>query len=311
MLKRRCLKFLTVIPLLVLLAVPAVADGQDEGYSPTPTALADLLPEGGIDSVDIRFGIIGTFNQIDPPLPVYFYTTILGEDGRLVFRYINGSQNGEEKQRDKGVVIFNSDGLPVMHYSKNHGFVERTESLSAAVDDQLVTFLHRKLNDRIAIPPDDEEPPAFERREVSLRYPEGRVPIEWRPLAFAYHLRRGTERFVVRFCYTDNSGDRLSEYVQAVGTRTLEIEGEQVKATAVKIRTLDESEAGEAKWRDSDVIYLYATDGRVLGFEYPEKHAGLIFQRATPEQIVKQFKLQLADDHRDTNPEVMLPFEDE
>jgi len=295
------------LPSFALLAEPECAEDQP---TPTPTSLAELLPEGGLDAVDIRFGFMGSIEQLDAPLPVYFYTTLVGEHGRLVCRFVTGSQLGEDGGRTKGVSVYTTEGRLVSFYSMSSSYGDTTERLGSAVEDRFVVFAHTTFNPNRAFPPDEVEPQTFERTEVPLDFQDRTCPVEWRPLVYAYHIRLGSTRFFARYSYADNRQAAYTEFVQFIGRRTINRADQAIEVNVFTVRTRNEPAEGVPTWRDAELTVFVADDGRVLGTEYPEGFEGLAYHFATAEQIAERFELRHADDNSDTDPWVMLPFEE-
>ncbi|MFI4860032.1 MAG: hypothetical protein ACIAXF_05050 [Phycisphaerales bacterium JB063] len=211
-------------------ATPQANQAAEVEYAPTPTDLAELLGEGGVETVDLDFYLSVTATNDNPnvpaPEPTVLHWRVRHVEGGIAFytgREASGGYRAHEEQ------VYSADGEFVSAQSETarQGSVATIEAVR---DGDEVRVVNRYTAAGTINEPSEE---TFPYRRV-----EDALPSCWMPLAFAYQLRAGHEAFEMRFSEGLDDGDwRMIAVMRAqdVGTEAVEIGGETFQAHVLMI----------------------------------------------------------------------------
>lgn len=211
--------------LIVLLLCPTVfADVAeiDIENAPTPTRLAELLPEGGIDAVHVEAWTITKATNKNIPIPSldkYTHWLIQPVDGKLVVQI---RQCYPEPRRS----------LTVQRYTYNAaGELEAYHEIRKMRGNLTADMIGKVEGDQLVIKPNPEatglNANLSRERSVPLKTFETHVPIAWVPLVRAYHMRLGHLGYHYATVDLTRSAEKIEHTAEDVGEELLQIDGKE------------------------------------------------------------------------------------
>jgi len=292
--RRRCCRLLPawcVLGLLLLHGPPIFADAQAPPTNiedaPTPTALHDLLPEAGVDAVDIAFWLIFSTPRDEDgdsrdSLFMYWSVQPIGL-GRLRFQHVYGTHPPGDEGPDRAYLyhkqlIYDADGNIVSYHADfDLPGTDRWVIVGRVVgDDFLLTTtldkgLHLARLNR-------------ESRAIPLSRFDTAVPVEWMPLVIAYHLRRGHLGYrltTIEFATRQVAQTRATD----LGIEMVEHEGDRVPAHFIGFELAFDPSHGVS---DETIKVLALKNGEYMRMHYQHDELTPV-RRATAQQVADAF----------------------
>lgn len=277
--------------LIVLLMCPAALAEDveiDIENAPTPTNLLELLPEGGIDAVDIEAWVVmkATHNKMPiPSMDRYSHWSIKPVDGQLVVQL---RQCYPEPRRSLTVqrYTYTSKGdLVAYHEIRKSRGVLTADMIGKVEGDELVIKPNPKA--------DGLNASLSRERRVPMKTFETHLPIALTPLIRAYHIRM--DHLGYHFATVDltRNAEKIARTAEDVGTETLQIDGQEVvghllmetsqreaqrkgssRALATQSQTMVLKDGGTISSTAKQSKYIYTTK------RVPEKEARERFEAA-------------------------------
>lgn len=220
--------------------VPPVDDIENAA---TPTKLLELLPEGGIATLDVDFYLaMGPGDAPGGGGEMVMRWSVKHVEDQLVFGMINRGGAGNDSSFVTKQEVYGKDGRLVSTDSHmRYGTFMNQQVVGKVVGDDLLIKTSNKvelnLPQGVELPDQDEE----EVRKLSLKDYESSVPMSWMPLVFAYHIREGNLGYT--FSSKDYEQDMVQHMtVEEIGIQPMELGGKQVETHVLKITTKYEFE---------------------------------------------------------------------
>lgn len=209
-----------LILLTVLLALPAAAEEVDIENAPTPTNLLALLPEGGIEAVQLDAWAVTEAsgpNGRTFTLDYYTHWSIKTVDGKLVL---------EVRQRRP----MQRQSLTLQRFTYTAaGDLETYREIRESLGKLTVDMIGRVEGDELVIKPNPKagimNPNLARERSVPMETFETHVPIALMPLVRAYHIRQGHFGYHYATIDLTLSGKKVSCVAEDLGSEKLEIQG--------------------------------------------------------------------------------------
>ncbi len=202
----------------------ARADADAEVVATTPADLAELLGPGGLEGVSIESRLkLSTKDEDDAGIECCWIGS--EQDQLVIDMQTRDGPHGVGTQHHR----FSADGLLVESRHQGGSIDYETTKTATRDGDQIhLTHVFRPAN----------EEPQFDEEVVPYQPISGTIPSDWLPLAYAYHMREGNTRFIIRLS-DDYSG--RNRYVQTfhvtdAGVEEIEVAGELREAHVLSIR---------------------------------------------------------------------------
>ena len=254
---------------------------------PTPTTLAELLPEGGIDQVLFDDWMVTRYTGpnggglIAPER--LEHRRAFPEDGRLVFETLTVSDpvNGNGYRMTRRWVY--SADLQLETYEQIMSSAARgdTRQVGTVEGDH---FVIRQIE--YAQNTEDKEDRA--PRSIPLADLEGKILHHWRPLVYAYHLRNGSLGYDVELAHFLSVGSAYTIRIEDVGTQAVEVDGHPQEAhVLVASRTIG---TGRHQREHVTQMLMLSTGEYVSSFQTGERYR-LSSERITREEAIEMFAL--------------------
>lgn len=273
--------------MLCFVVLPSLADDEDFDIEnvKTPTKLAELLPEGGIDAVDVEYWLLTktTKDGFAWGSERYSFCTIKPIDGRLVFtvQYGYAGANGYHRMSSSA---YTADGKLDTYEELMHSRGKIRRKLTGkVVEDELVIKTTIYNNDG-QISHDGDT------RKVALKDFEGAVPSHWIPLVMAYHVREGSLGYRFTSIDMSRSNERSDTVVEDIGTQNVEHNGKPANAhVLMSKRTVPNSR----NKTELSTQYQVLENGEVMAMKTTSGTIRYNSERAASEKIIHQFALDL------------------
>lgn len=272
--------------LLVLFASARCASAEDEEFDiehvKTPLTLPELLPEGGVDAVDIDFWLLIKVTHDGKPSGDRFMRwSIKPIYGHLVFTFQNGTA-GNAKYHRMSTTTYSKEGKLVGYARVVHEHGRKSAEVVGKVVEgklEITTTSFDKAGKALK--------PTTETK--SLEPLKSTVPSEWFSLVAAYHIRKGSLGY--RFARTDLHFhfQHAETVIEDVGVEQVEHNGKKFPAHLL----LGDRNFGKRK-RDSaesKLQYLVLANGELMYMRNLYYGYEFLGRRATAEQIKSQFWL--------------------
>lgn len=211
--------------LMIVITLSAVCEEVDIENATTPTRLIDLLPEGGIDVVDIDAWTITTISGREGrgvTSETYTRSRIRSVDGKLVVELQTGRPAPHGMLTLKRFV-YTAEGQLEAYYEIRESRGNRTADMIGRVEDG-----------ELVIEPNPEvgvlNANLSRTRRVPMETFETHVPVAWLPLVRAYHIRKGHLGYQVNTVDLTRSADKITRSIEDVGSETIEVDGQAVTA---------------------------------------------------------------------------------
>ncbi|MFN3168237.1 MAG: hypothetical protein ACE37H_14340 [Phycisphaeraceae bacterium] len=292
---RRCVLFGFVIGLLVSPAdvaraldpapddaEPAILNIEDV---PTPTALAELLPEGGVGSVEVDYWLTMTMRNDAGRVgnESYYHWSIKPEGETLVFTYRYGFAGNNGRHVHSRAVYSAKGGLvayrQVMAFASG---LTRTTTAEVGADQTVLTTTTTR--------DDGREPAPAKVARLPAERESGAVPAEWLPLVFAYHIRKGSLGYRYKTINPVGQGPPQANRVVDLGVERVEIDGEPRRA---HLLALERAQAGNPQNILTRIKVLVTEAGEVLSMDSASDKYRLVYRRTTAEEAAERFGVEL------------------
>ena len=265
------------LPLLAQVDVPA-----DDENVPTPLTLPELLPEGGIDAVDVDFWLIikVTYpgNRPSPDRFMHWSAKAVGDKLQFV---VETGRAQKDKPHSLATTVYTKDGKFVSFHEISHENGRKTSETDGHVEDNELV---------LETTPFDEagKAQAVSVEKQPLKVLETTIPSEWFSLVAAYHIRHGSLGY--RFGRTDihyrfqHAETRLKD----LGTEQVAFDGRDYPAHLLKgTRTFGQADSGD----DAELVYLIRPNGEMMYMRTLYFGIEFVGRRATQAQVREQFWL--------------------
>ena len=278
---------LMILMLSVLLAGAWTCDAQvdlpaDDENVPTPLTLAELLPEGGIDAVDIDFWlhIKLTYQASRSGADRFMHWSARAVDGQLVF-VIQTGRAEDSKPHSLATTVYSKEGKLVSFHEVSHEKGRKTsEVTSQIIDGQLkqTTTHYGDAGEVMYAESSILEPDVFKTT----------IPSEWFSLVAAYHIRNQSLGY--RFARTDlhYRHQYAMTRLQDLGTEEVEFEGKTYTAHLLKGTRTFSSDTGDDA---AELAYLIRPNGEMMYMRTLYYGIEFVGRRATEAQIRETFWL--------------------
>jgi len=249
---------------------------------PTPTTLAELLPEGGIDAVDVDYWLTMTMKTKAGQVgnECYYHWSIKPEGDTLVFEFRYG-YNGANARHTHRRTAYSAKG-DVVGYREVTRFSNgetRTKTGEVVGDEWVV---------KTTVSAIDGEVHASDVSRSPAEREQGTVPAEWLPLILAYHIRNASLGY--RYKTTNPVGQPFPEVNRAVdlGVEAVQVDGEDRRAHLLAI--VREYEPNDHTTR---IKMLVTEAGEVLSMDSEADPYRMAYRRTTAEEVAERFGLEL------------------
>lgn len=297
---------------------PAKADDADDDYATTPMTLAEILPKGGLDAVQVRYGFVSNPKAmlpegaeelgLDPSAdPVFFNYVLRGQAGVLHVITQRGLGESAQGPRSNHRRVYSSQGRLVSVYEqlRQRPLAEEdlisSETIGVVVNGEMIKMTYDDTWTEVEGKEAAVEAAPFDttsRREVYSAKPIlGTIPIDWEALFYRYHLERGHDRFVCRFSNIDDTMQRVWEFrVIVLGSEKVSRDDKPYNVTRLRVTQQVLSVKGlpidPAEMSPTVRTLTMLSDGTLLTMKREGKDL-MGWQFHTPEQLAKQFALTL------------------
>ena len=283
-----------VILALLFVASPCPADPEAElnvENVPTPLTLAQLLPPGGVEAVQVEFWMRIEASYKDRPMDVRFiHWHVEPIEGQLVFTMDSGT--ADSKLHSSAKTTYSKDGRLTAYSNTSHLKGKKTtEVVGTVADDQLVLKTTKYDADGKA---------STSTQSKSLAAFESSVPSEWFSLVAAYHFQKGSLSY--SFARTDTAYHFQHAYttIEDVGTEQVEWDGQTLNARMLLgDRTFGRTRQDEV---DSKLQYLVLPNGELMYMRNLYHGYKFLGYRVTKEAIEQEFWLPPAEDAEPQRP---------
>lgn len=273
--------------MLIVFGVAADEEPVDIEDVPTPTSLPDLLPEGGIEAVNIDYWMTMRMYEADGRVtgdPSYYYWSIKPADGNLVFihRIGFGGANGFDRVFRS---VYTAEGKLVSYrdvYHRKSGMLRVTSGKIEG--DKLILQTAQGRGGK-------DPKPVGRPREVPLSKFDEVLPGEFEPLVLAYHIRRSSLGYGYTAIYVSENSLMIQTRVEDLGVEKAEVDGQTREAHFLRARKIYMGKNN----RERSGTILVLEDGTVLSMRERENKIELRYTRSSAEQVYEQFGLDNND----------------
>lgn len=266
--------------LLVVLALPAGGDEIDIENAPTPTRLIELLPEGGIQAVDMDvLTITEAFKNggRTPTLDTYTHWRMKPEDGKLVIELISG----RPKPRDvttKQRWVYNAEGE-----------FESYQEVLVSKGSRVADLIGKIEDDQVVIKPNPEVKGLKRNRDlqrsISLEIFKTHVPNAWIPLVRSYHIRAGNLGYNFATVDLIRNAEKIKRSAEDVGTESLTVGDQAVIGHLI----LEKRSYKSKRKSNSPTQSMVLKDGGVFSGQSQNGDFTFKTRRATSEEVRERF----------------------
>jgi hypothetical protein len=268
---------------LLLIALPSLGEAEvetDVEDVPTPLVLAELLPPGGVEAVDVDFWIRIEASYKDRHIDVRFMRwNIQPVEGQLVFTVQTGT--AKSKLYNSAKTTYTKEGELVGYEKVSYLGGKKTGAIAGSVEDgQLILKTTSYGAEGQATTGTDTK---------SLEAFETTVPSEWFSLIAAYHFRKGSLSY--SFARTDTAYhfQHADTDLEDVGTEEVQWEGKAYSARMlIGDRTFGK---GKKDNPDSKLQYLVLPNGELMYTRNLYHGYKFLGYRVSKEAIEKEFWL--------------------
>jgi len=273
----------TIVVCLVALGPGVLADEpaiDNIENVPTPTTLAELLPEDGIDAVDVAYWLTMTMRTDEGRVgqESYYHWSIRPEGDTLVFTYRYGftGVNGRHVHKRS---VYSSRGEMIGYRQVMRFDNGRTHTTAAEfVGDEKVLTTTTSADGELTARP--------KVARVPIEHEQGAVPAEWLPLILAYHLRQGSLGYRYKTIDPVGTSHPTLNRVIDLGTERVEIDGEDRRA---HLLALERAQAGNDDNILTRIKMLVTETGEVLSMDSENGKYHLTYRRTTADEVAERF----------------------
>lgn len=277
--------YLLLVVVLWAVMLPAAGGGEpfeDIENAKTPTTLTELLPEGGIDAVDIDYLMYTRSLKNGKPRgrdDITHYT-VKPVDGLLVFKTDQQSIGVRDSRRTITTSYTAKGELVSYQYNYyRHGY--KMMVYEGWVQDGELIINTTRFN------ADGDAVAEFRERRQSLEPYETAIPVQWQPLVFAYHTRQGSLGY--RFDRADLSRNNIGDEnrYEDVGTEQIEVDGKKKQAHLLIGKRA--SERGRRYNEPETLQTLVLPNGEVFSRRFTIAECEYISQRITAQEAREKY----------------------
>lgn len=269
--------------LLVVLALPVGADEIDIENAPTPTRLIELLPEGGIQAVDMDvLTITEAFRKGGryPSLDTYTHWRMKPEDGKLVIELISGRPKPRDYNTEQRWV-YNAEGE-----------LESYQEVRVSKGNRVADLIGKIEDDQLVIKPNPEVKGLKQnmalQRSISLETLKTHVPNAWIPLVRSYHIRAGHLGYHFATVDLTRNAEQIKRSVEDVGTESLTVGDQAVVGHLI----LEKRSYKSKRKSNSPTLSMVLKDGGVFNGQSQNGDYTFKTRRATSEEVRERFSFE-------------------
>jgi hypothetical protein len=272
------------ILLVVLLPVPTLADEIDIENAPTPTRLTQLLPEGGIEAVQLESWSVTEMTGPNGRVftsDTYTHWSYKVVEGQLVMQISMGRAMPHSYLTQQRFT-YTAEGELVAYHEVRESRGNRTADLIGKVEgDELVI----KPNPEVGVLNEN----LSRERRIALKDFETHVPVVWAPLVHAYHIRSGHLGYSYATIDLTRSGEKISRSVEDLGTETIELQGDETDGHLLVENTTRER-SGKKTTSSSQTMVL--KNGSAIRSKSKNGRYAYLTKRVRFEDISEKFGLE-------------------
>ncbi|MFK7789455.1 MAG: hypothetical protein AB8C95_08220 [Phycisphaeraceae bacterium] len=207
---------------LLLVSLPSVAEEIDIENAPTPVGLLELLPEGGINAVQLEAWVISTRSNRQGQvgtLGSYTHWSIKPVDGKLVVQMKQGwapPRQFSTLQR----FIYTAEGELDAYHEIRESQGKPTANMIGKVEGENLVI---KPNPEVGV----LNISLSRERTVAMETFATHVPVAWMPLVRAYHLQSGHLGYEYATVDLTRSSEKIGRSVEDVGAEIVTIQGKE------------------------------------------------------------------------------------
>lgn len=207
--------------LLACFSITATAAWAQDGPATTPTNIAELIPEGGLQKMD--FFLLMEEGNFDGPDATFIRWQIEAVDEGLALS-INNTSPGEEGFTHMQQMVFSPDGKLKRCSSLMRGGGTFENRATGTVEGDTLTVVNTNKDPGLdglgGIPADNTD-------TIDLSAYDDVIPTAAMPLAIGYHLREETLAFEIRMAdYGGRYGTQVMVF-EDIGTEMMDVQGKQ------------------------------------------------------------------------------------
>jgi hypothetical protein len=284
--------FLVFALLLIVITGHVLADDQpieDIEDVKTPLTLPELLPEGGIDTVNVDYWIEtkSLMNGVPRGRNSMTHWTIKPEKGQLVFQSDMHTVGANNYRRIK-TTVYSSQGKLQSYRYRYYLRGRKMMVTEGEVEDNAVVLKTTRYDS------DGNVQDVQQGKTLSLKPYEEAIPSEWQPLVFAYHIRKGSLGYRIDRADISRSNSGDTSLFEDVGSEQVEFDGKQARAHLLVGKR--DNPADSRSKQPSNVRYLVLPNGEHMSVQWEIGEYAYISKRISAEQAKKLLPDDVAED---------------
>lgn len=285
---------LRLTALILTMTLTGLAHAQDDDgdidieNAPTPTNILELLPDEGIDAVDLEYWTVMSMDNLaGGTTTMYSHWSAQAVDGSLVIESAETGDVGGNRVTTRTLRVYSAQGV-IQSYQMSARFGQAQEMTMTGVVDGDEMVLTTTIENAPGLPPGEKlEQPA---RRVPLEAFNSGVSQEILPLVHAYHIREGHVGYTMQLSAGLGGAGQLQMRIENTGTEMVDFDGEQYRAH-VLIMLPPGAAPEEAK-----ATFVVLEDGSLMSMTMNEAGQEIRSRRITAAEAREALGLDEADE---------------